>query len=606
MPNAARIVKAWADFPFSGGGALTGRTMTFLRSLIFMGLLAIGWPAEAQADDAVPHPHAYGILVGTNVGGAGQQPLRYAENDARQMADVLRQLGRYGTSDLRVLVQPDAARLLAAVDDVAAKMRADQARGEQAVLVFYYSGHARAGSFSLGGEELPVATLRERLRAIPSTLTLVVLDACQSGQFARTKGTEPAADFSYNSVSKLTTKGIAVMASSTAQELSQESDELHASYFTHHLIVALRGAADSDGDGRVSLDEAYRYAYRRTLASTSETQVGGQHVTLETDLAGQGDVPVTYPAEAKSQLELPAGLEARVLVTQKSSGSVVAEVTKAKGAPLRLAFMAGSYEALVRDAEANGKIRRCKLALVDNQVVALDLGFCENVRISARGVVKGEGEPDDPEPDVEAPVTTRRPIDHWNIEGGIGFIGRSDDSYTRNLGTFGYEHGLVELPHPRFSLAVSKGFVPHLAVGVQLATLAGDSFERSVGEAKDTFDFDGYSANVFVRLSTELLGNPNSNHVYLDLYGQVGGGIALAKSTLVTGSTQNSSSETSHETDAGLLLDGAAGVAVVRRPVTFFAQGGYDYAPALSNLVGDTHNLGGPSAQVGVRFEFFK
>ena len=37
-------------------------------------------------------------------------------------------------------------------------------------------------------------------------------------------------------------------------------------------------------------------------------------MTLETDLAGQGDVPVTYPADAKAQLELPGPLDARVLV----------------------------------------------------------------------------------------------------------------------------------------------------------------------------------------------------------------------------------------------------------------------------------------------------
>ena len=63
-------------------------------------------PTSAAASPAstVPHPFAYGILVGTNVGGAGQQTLRYAEDDARKMADVLRQLGRYGSADLRVLV----------------------------------------------------------------------------------------------------------------------------------------------------------------------------------------------------------------------------------------------------------------------------------------------------------------------------------------------------------------------------------------------------------------------------------------------------------------------------------------------------------------------
>src|SRR5262249_46033755 len=157
-----------------------------------------------------------------------------------------------------------------------------------------------------GGDELPLTTLRERLTALPSALTIVVLDACQSGAFARVKGAEAAADFTYNSVSRLQQKGLAIMASSSAQELSQESDELRGSYFTHHLVTALRGAGDSDGDGRVSLDEAYRYAYRRTLASTARTQVGQQHVMLETDLAGQGDLPVTYPTEARAQLELPA------------------------------------------------------------------------------------------------------------------------------------------------------------------------------------------------------------------------------------------------------------------------------------------------------------
>jgi len=96
---------------------------------------------------------------------------------------------------------------------------------------------------NLGERELSLSDLRERLLSLPTTLTIVVLDACQSGAFSRTKGAEPAADFSFNSVSRLNTSGVAVMASSSASELSQESDSLRASYFTHHLLVALRGAA---------------------------------------------------------------------------------------------------------------------------------------------------------------------------------------------------------------------------------------------------------------------------------------------------------------------------------------------------------------------------
>src|SRR5262249_53445867 len=147
--------------------------------------------------------------------------------------DVLKELARYGPSDLRVLTRPSQRAVIATIEEVAAKVRAHAARGEQVVFVFYYSGHAKANAFNLGGEELPIAALRDQLRQLPTALTLVILDACQSGQFARAKGTEPAADFSFNSVSRITTKGIAVMASSSAQELSQESDELRSSYFTH-------------------------------------------------------------------------------------------------------------------------------------------------------------------------------------------------------------------------------------------------------------------------------------------------------------------------------------------------------------------------------------
>jgi hypothetical protein len=583
------------------------RFTSFLAAGTALATLALASPAHADEPPAtpvatVPHPFAYGIMVGTNVGGAGQQPLRYAEDDARKMADVLRQLGRYGNADLRVLVRPDGASVLAAVDDVTAKMRAHQAKGEQAVLVFYYSGHARANAFSLGAEELAVATLREKLRQIPSTLTLVVLDACQSGTFARVKGVEPAADFTYNSVSRLTTKGIAVMASSSAQELSQESDELKSSYFTHHLIVALRGAADADGDGRVSLDEAYRYAYRRTLAATSQTQVGGQHVTLDTDLAGQGDVPVTYPADARSQLELPGSLEGRVLVQHKTSGNVVAEVQKAKGAPLRLAFAAGAYEAIVREAASvsAGKVLKCRLSLSDERVTPLDLGACESTR--AVSTVKGE------DPDAIPGIPTeRRSIEPWAVEGGFGFMSRVEDAFTRSLTQFGYEptRGIIELPRARATRGVSRGLFPHLALGLQIGTLAGDTYKRGIGDSDDEFSFNAYGASAFIRASTALAGVAAPGSAHLDLYGQVGGGVTLGFATLKTGSTRTDASETSSETHWGYSIGGALGLLLATRgPFAFYLQGGYDHAPTVTNQLGETHDAGGPSGQLGLRFRF--
>jgi hypothetical protein len=418
-------------------------------------------------------------------------------------------------------------------------------------VIVYDSGHARATAVSLGGDELPLATLRARLSALPTALTIVVLDACQSGAFARVKGAEPAADFTYNSVSKLTQKGFSIMASSRQQELSQESDELQGSYFTHHLVTALRGAGDGDGDGdgRVSLDEAYRYAFRRTLASTARTQVGEQHVTLETDLAGQGDVPVTYPAEARARLEFPAALEGRVLVQHRPSGAV-AEVQKAKGTALRLALAAGSYDAVVG---RTGGIVECRFALTDDQRTTLDTNGCTPVAAD-RSQTKGGDALEPPE----------REIDRWALEGSVGFISRETSA-------------------------------PHIVGVGQVGTLSGDTYQRSIAESTDTASFSGYGAGFYVRTEIDVVGR------WLGVYGQAGAGLSMAFLTYTTQQTGVPPSATS--TYVSYLLGGAVGATIRfrRLPVTLFVQGGYDTAPAIHDLIGDTHDSGGFSATVGAR-----
>ena len=223
--------------------------------------------------------------------------LRYAEDDARRVAALLTELGGYAADDGRRRRPPDAGRAARPAREARdARRRPTVAAGRQARVLFYYSGHARATAIDLGADELPLAELRQRLFAVPATLTVVVLDACQSGAFSRDQGRAPAADFSFNSRQHLDASGIAVLASSSGSELSQESEQLRSSYFTHHLLVGLRGAGDANHDGQVSIDEAYRYAYHQTLLATAETAVGGQHVTLEVDLKGHGEVPLSYPA----------------------------------------------------------------------------------------------------------------------------------------------------------------------------------------------------------------------------------------------------------------------------------------------------------------------
>src|SRR5258706_4561029 len=298
-----------------------------VRIFVIAVLLAGG---TAFAQGVAGEPATYAIVVGSNAGGPGQTELRFAEDDARRVAAVLAELGGYAHDQIDVVVHPTPDQLRDRLAKLGERVQADIAAGRQARVFFYYSGHARAQAIDLGSDQLPLTELRERLMKIDATLTVVVLDACQSGAFSRVKGAAPAADFSYSSRQHLDATGVALLASSSGSELSQESEQLRSSYFTHHLLVGLRGAGDANNDGQVSIDEAYRYAYHQTLLATTETAVGGQHVTFEADLKGHGAVPLPLPRAATSAITLPAALEGQALVEDKHAHAVIAETYKAK------------------------------------------------------------------------------------------------------------------------------------------------------------------------------------------------------------------------------------------------------------------------------------
>jgi hypothetical protein len=136
-------------------------------------------------------------------------------------------------------------------------------------------------------------------------------------------------------------RGLVLIASSAANEDSQESDFIGGSFFTHYLASGLLGDADASGDGRVTLAEAYAYAYGRTVASTADSAAGVQHPVYHYDLGGSGDVVLTEIAPAASLL-FGAPLEGAYVVLDGGQRAV-AEVAKSAGAPRRLALPPGSY-----------------------------------------------------------------------------------------------------------------------------------------------------------------------------------------------------------------------------------------------------------------------
>ena len=199
--------------------------MRSCRSWILLPLLIFVLPAGARAQPE--GPASYALVVGSKRPGDGQQALQWADRDARRVAEVLTELGGFAPERVNLLLEPDRAELLAALDRQAELLSEHARRDEQAVFIFYYSGHARARALNLGDEELDLVSLRQRLEGLGATVTLAVLDACQSGAISRVKGVEPAADFSHNSVADLSFSGLALMASSAQAERWHGPDGLH-------------------------------------------------------------------------------------------------------------------------------------------------------------------------------------------------------------------------------------------------------------------------------------------------------------------------------------------------------------------------------------------
>jgi uncharacterized caspase-like protein len=295
----------------------------------------------------------FALVVGDARGGAGTRPLRYAERDARRIYGILTRLGGVRPDDARLLTDATSAEVRAALADLDALAAAAKAHGDQTVLLVYYSGHARDGDLRLGDTRLPLADLRDALRNAPADVRIGLLDSCQSGAITRGKGVRPAPAFDVQQAAQSSTRphGLVLIASSSADEESQESDEIGASFFTHYLASGLLGDADASGDGKVTLAEAYAYAYARTVGETAETRAGAQHPVYLYDLGGAGDVVLTELAPARGGLVFPSAAEG-VYVVLDGSRRAIAEVAKQRGDQRRLALAPGSYVVKKRDGDS--------------------------------------------------------------------------------------------------------------------------------------------------------------------------------------------------------------------------------------------------------------
>ena len=258
--------------------------------LALFGLLGFG---AAQAAEEAPRPALFALIIGVNRGvGAELKPLLYADDDAVRYQELFRSLGARTQLLARLdrettALSPQAAAealtpTRAALDKVVALFAAEialaQERGVKAALYLLYAGHGNVDGehayLTLEDARLSGADIeREILDRIGADEEHLIVDACYSYLLvgARGPGGERRPVQGFSVASELgSRKNLGLLLSTSSGNESHEWGAFQAGIFSHEVRSGLYGAADLDGDGRITYTEMASFLERANQAIANQ------------------------------------------------------------------------------------------------------------------------------------------------------------------------------------------------------------------------------------------------------------------------------------------------------------------------------------------------
>lgn len=207
-------------------------------------------------------------------------PLQYCGHDAQALAAFFadfKQIG-YRSSTIRLLAPglerrrlPTRSNIMKAVRELA------QTADREDVILFGFFGHgitAGGKSYLLACDSVDAqqtdtgVELRWVLQTLQDSkaqVKLMIFDACHSGELiGRAPALHLSEDFIRTFQESVQSRGWAVLSACNRDQRSYEDSESEHGIFTHCLLEGLRGAADKDSDGVITVHDVYSYARQRT------------------------------------------------------------------------------------------------------------------------------------------------------------------------------------------------------------------------------------------------------------------------------------------------------------------------------------------------------
>ena len=220
-------------------------------------------------------------------------PLRYADLDALAFNEYLSRNVGIPTEQITLLLN-EQATLTNLKRTLGTELKRKAA--EKDTVIIYYAGHgapeADASASDDDGLEkyivpydadpkdlyttgLPMREVETIFNRLAPERVIFISDSCYSGAtagrtFATASRRAIVSETFLNRLSK--GKGRIVLSASKASEVSEEREDLGHGVFTYYLLEGLRGSADTDHDGVITVDEAYSYVSKKVPEVTGQNQ----------------------------------------------------------------------------------------------------------------------------------------------------------------------------------------------------------------------------------------------------------------------------------------------------------------------------------------------
>jgi hypothetical protein len=234
----------------------------------------------------------WAVVVGINAY-PGARNLKYAVNDARGFAAYLTE--QVGVPPDHVFLLTDAEATKTRIESLLGTQLKRRAAEDDSVIIFY-AGHGAvetdpanpdgdgfekyllphdARLDDLYASSISMNDIRTIFQRIRARRLIFIADTCYSGAAGgRTLLTAKSrANLSDRFMERISQgKGRVIISSASANEISKEDDRLGHGIFSYYLLEGLRGKADQDADGIITVDELFAYVSRTVPRASGQDQ----------------------------------------------------------------------------------------------------------------------------------------------------------------------------------------------------------------------------------------------------------------------------------------------------------------------------------------------